>query len=315
MPAKKHPSFLEFSRKDRRGTLALFSVVILCCMSPFFVAVIFPGDVLEEKQPNEPLQQLLTKQAKQKQERKTRNEENFQPYYYPQRQPYTKYASGKQFTLFNFDPNTIDEAGWAKLGLREKTIATIMNFRARGGKFREPDDLRKIWGLFPDEADRLVPYVSIENVNASEITKPNFSAPASAKRFIESLEINSADSTALESLPGIGAKLSQRIINFRQKLGGFYSVDQVAETFGLADSVFQIIKPRLQISGELRKVNINTATIDELKVHPYVRYHLANAIVQYRTQHGNFTSAADLRNIMIMDEKQLQKLAPYLQFE
>jgi competence ComEA-like helix-hairpin-helix protein len=126
-------------------------------------------------------------------------------------------------------------------------------------------------------------------------------------------DINTTDTTALIALPGIGSKLAYRIINFRDKLGGFHSVDQVGETYGLPDSTFQKIKPYLNINpNAVRKININTATKDELKAHPYIRWQLANAIVEYRNQHGTYKSIDDLRNIVLIDEATLNKIAPYL---
>ena len=127
------------------------------------------------------------------------------------------------------------------------------------------------------------------------------------------IDVNNADTTAYIALPGIGSKLAQRIIVFREKLGGFYKIDQIAETFGLADSTFQKIKPRLTINYKtIKQFNINTATIDEMKLHPYLRYNIANAIVQYRTQHGNFNNIADVKNIMIIDELLFNKISPYI---
>ena len=114
-------------------------------------------------------------------------------------------------------------------------------------------------------------------------------------------------------MPGIGSKLANRIIAFREKLGGFYKVEQVAETYGLPDSVFQKIKEKLVIgNSNVKKMNINNATVDELKVHPYIRYNIANAIVQYRNAHGNFSTVQDLKKIMIITEDIYSKVAPYL---
>jgi competence ComEA-like helix-hairpin-helix protein len=122
-----------------------------------------------------------------------------------------------------------------------------------------------------------------------------------------------ADTSAFIALPGIGSKLANRIINFRDRLGGFYTIDQVAETFALPDSTFQKVKPGLVLTtATVKKININTATADEMKLHPYIRYNLAAAIVQYRTQHGNFQSVADIKKIMMVTEEIYNKLAPYL---
>ena len=103
------------------------------------------------------------------------------------------------------------------------------------------------------------------------------------------IDINTADTSAFISLPGIGSKLAARIVNFRDKLGGFYSIDQVGETFGLPDSTFQKIKQYLKLENtSIKKININTATVDELKAHPYIKYSVANPIIAYRNEHGPF---------------------------
>jgi competence protein ComEA len=107
--------------------------------------------------------------------------------------------------------------------------------------------------------------------------------------------------------------LANRIVSFRQKLGGFYSVDQVAETYGLPDSTFQHLKPTLQCHPtELQKININTADANILKQHPYIKWTLANAIVQYRNQHGSFRSVDDLQQVVLLTPVLFQKLKYYL---
>jgi competence ComEA-like helix-hairpin-helix protein len=96
-------------------------------------------------------------------------------------------------------------------------------------------------------------------------------------------------------------------------LGGFYSIDQVGETFGLPDSTFQKIKQYLTIQNQtIKKININSANVEELKTHPYIRYNLANPIVAYRSAHGSFSSIEDLKKIMIITEEVYQRISPYL---
>ncbi len=222
--------------------------------------------------------------------------------------------------LFEFDPNTIDAAGWKRLGVRDKTIATIQNYLSKGGKFRKADDIKRIYGLFPDEAERLLPYVKIAGAENSAYTPKTYdntaneSAPTYTRPTYspKTIDINTADTTALITLPGIGSKLAARIINYRDKLGGFSSVNQLAETYGVPDSTFQKIKAKLVYNGGIRQLNINTADANTLKVHPYIKWNIANAIVQYRTQHGNYSSIADLKKIEIIDEQTFNKIAPYL---
>jgi competence ComEA-like helix-hairpin-helix protein len=220
--------------------------------------------------------------------------------------------------LFYFDPNTASGEELKKLGFREKTITTIHRFLAKGGRFYKSDDIAKVWGLHPNEVKRLLPFVQIKHLQASQISEGNEfrKKPLLVAQSISPIDINTADTSALISLNGIGSKLSQRIIHFREKLGGFYSVEQVGETFGLPDSTFQKIKSQLKIvSLSITKININTADIDLMKTHPYLRYATSNAIIRYRTQHGNFTTVADIKKIMTITEDIFNKAAPYLTVE
>jgi competence protein ComEA len=125
--------------------------------------------------------------------------------------------------------------------------------------------------------------------------------------------INSADSSAWEALPGIGPTLAARLIRFREKLGGFYSIAQVAETYGLPDSTFKKIQASLRLdSGLLKKLNINQMDEKSLGQHPYIRYKLARLIVQYRSNHGPFSHPEDLYNIPLVNDSIYRKLEKYI---
>jgi competence protein ComEA len=219
----------------------------------------------------------------------------------------------EQAKVFNFDPNTLSAAGWISLGLRPKAVSTIQKYLSKGGSFRKPEDLAKIWGLPPGFYERVKDHIVIakpQDPYEKQFVKDH---EPIRSREPEVINANDADSVSLTSLRGIGEKLAGRIISFREKLGGFYSVEQIGETYGLPDSTFQKIKPLLKIDGEVTKININTATKDQLKNHPYFKWKLANAIVEYRNQHGNFNSIEDLRKIVLIDEKTFEKLSHYLE--
>jgi competence protein ComEA len=113
--------------------------------------------------------------------------------------------------------------------------------------------------------------------------------------------------------PGNGSKLSQRIISFHDKLGGFYRVDQIGETYGLPYSTFQKLKLRFSIGhAVLQQININTAAVEEMKIHPHLRYAIPKAIVQYRVQHGNYLVVDDVKKIMLITDDIFNKAGPYL---
>lgn len=227
-----------------------------------------------------------------------------------------QYNNHKKITPFYFDPNTLSVAGWQQLGVSDKTIAGIQKYLSKGGKFKTPEAINKIWGISDADKAILLPYVRIaaqSTGNKFFDNSNNYSPNPYDKKEITAVEINSTDSTSLEALPGIGPGFAKRIINFRNKLGGFYKVEQVAETFGLPDSTFQKVKPFIKIDANtIKKININTASLDELKAHPYIRWQLANVIMAYKKEHGNFTSIDALKKIMIIDDITYNKISPYL---
>lgn len=232
-------------------------------------------------------------------------------------------------SLFDFDPNEISANDWKNLGLRDRTIQTIQRYRSKGGVFRQSADLQKIYGMKKEEYDRLLPFIKIHTEdkkrypslhgidNSSKATSPpakDESSASNKKTASEILDINTADSMTFISVRGIGPVLASRIIRFREKLGGFYSVDQIGETYGLADSVFQKIKPLLYIQTySLKKIDINNADVNQLKMHPYIGWKLARLIVQYRQQHGHFSNGNDLLNLSVLSETVFKKVQPYLE--
>ena len=103
---------------------------------------------------------------------------------------------------------------------------------------------------------------------------------------------------------------------FREKLGGFYNVEQVREVYGLQDSVYRKILPFLKCApGNVKKIDINNAAKEALKVHPYIRWQMANALVAYRDQHGSFHSEEDLSKLENIDGDALKKMIPYISFK
>lgn len=310
--------FLVFTRKERIAAIVLSSLIVITAIAPYFI----PEKKFITPAPGEfeAFRQQLDKLKSSKDS--TIADDNTQPW----QKNYPRAAStnkNEHSTLFYFDPNRISDNDWKKLGLRDRMIKTIMNFRAKGGKFRQATDLKKIYGLRDEEYQRLLPYVRLES--SDNTVRNRDSALLSKERYTSkhvdlvkphSIEINEADSTELITLPGIGYKLASRIINFRDKLGGFYSVQQISEVYGLPDSTYSKIKDFMICDPNLiKQININTVALEELKQHPYVKWNLANAIVQFRKSHGDFGKLEDLKQIAIMDELLYQKLLPYLKLD
>jgi competence protein ComEA len=303
--------YLTFTRKDR---IALFVIILI------IVGIwIFPHVTKPTSSKTPPVDTSWINAVKnlevttEKSNPEKSNDQNINEFVYDKSAG--DHSKDSKAELFYFDPNTLSLEGWHKLGIREKTIETIQKYLNKGGHFYKAEDLKKIYSLKPDEYIRIEPYIRIEIKSESSariaITYHK-EKPVYQSNHI-SVDINSADTSAFIALPGIGSKLAARIINFRDKLGGFYSVEQIRETYGLADSTFQKIKLFLKLeTNSIKRININTATKDEMKVHPYLKWNLANAIVEYRNQHGNYTSLDDLKNITLITDEVFDKIKFYL---
>jgi competence ComEA-like helix-hairpin-helix protein len=135
-----------------------------------------------------------------------------------------------------------------------------------------------------------------------------------SKKEVVSLDINSANEEQFKALPGIGEKLSKRIIAFRTKLGGFYSIEQIKDVYGITPETYELIENKLYVSKDYvpKKININNASETELDVHPYISAKLASQIAKYRDKAGNYTDVSQLKKMYAMNDTLFQKLSPYL---
>ena len=127
--------------------------------------------------------------------------------------------------------------------------------------------------------------------------------------------IDRADTIKLKKLYGIGLAYARRINRFRDALGGFYNIDQVAATYGLPDSTFQHIKPQLVLSPLFRHLRINQADEETLKAHPYINWKQSPMLIQYRQHHGPYNDLESLKGSMAFSAEELSKLEPYLKFD
>lgn len=130
------------------------------------------------------------------------------------------------------------------------------------------------------------------------------------------IEVNGADSAKLTELNGIGPSFARRIITYRNHLGGFVKKEQLLEVFGLDLERYVGLKSQVSVdTSHIKKIHINSVNFDGLKYFPYLTYKQMNAIIQFREQHGEYESLADLGNIAIMDKQTLQKIKPYITFK
>ncbi|MFZ1806960.1 MAG: helix-hairpin-helix domain-containing protein [Cyclobacteriaceae bacterium] len=221
-------------------------------------------------------------------------------------------------TLFVFDPNTATSADFDSLGMPSYLSDRIINYRSKGGSFRKPEDLSKIYGLDSALFERLYPFINIKT-KEQKSSEANYSSESDNKKIssITTQDLNLVDTTQLKLIRGVGTVLASRIVKYRAALGGFIDQNQIKEVYGLDTTVVERVKTRFYVAPAYvpAQLNINKATESDLSNHPYIRSKIAKSIVAYRFQHGSFNEIADLLKIDLIDQTIFDRVSPYLTIE
>lgn len=300
---KKLIEFFQLTRKEQRGMFLLILLNSLLLIVNIFLPIFHKQKAVEFSMEEmafakestskpAPASYIKSKQNKHKHNKKSSQE------------------------LFKFNPNVLDKAGWVKLGLSDKQAQVVLNYREKGGVFKNRDDLKKIYVLDEELLVDLLPFVEIPQT-AQEIRKPTvFKDKISKDNYTNlSIDINLADSSEFMKLKGIGPVFSSRIIKFRDALGGFVKTEQLSEIYGLPEETYQHIFPKLTVDkSDVKLLKINVISGSELSKHPYVTYKQAQTIINYRNQHGAFNRVEDLAKIHSLDEDFFRKIEFYLDF-
>lgn len=205
----------------------------------------------------------------------------------------------------DFDPNTASFNDLVRAGMPVKAARNLLRYRQAGGRIREAADLRKIYGLEEAAYRRLAPAVRIP-----ETPSVRYAAALPLPRPV--IEVNAADSAALESLAGIGPVLARRIIRYRTRLGGFVRVSQLSEVYGITDSLVTALGPRLRADTSLvKKISLNQAGEKELAAHPYIGKYMAGGILRYRLRVQHIDHVNELVINGLMTQRDLEKIQPY----
>jgi competence protein ComEA len=235
----------------------------------------------------------------------------------------TSKSSQKRQT-FAFNPNTISYDSLKLLGFSAFAAKNLLNYRNKGGKFKTKEQLYKIYGTDSLLIKHLEDHINLQagavkNISA-ESTSPSSKNSSfvddAPKKTVHIVEINSADSAALVSIRGIGPFFAKKMIKMRQRLGGFSSAGQLTECNILPDSVFQKISPFITVDdSKMEKIPLNQASYKTLIQHPYFDENLVKVILNYRENHGPFTSPHQLKNIKILNKEKYEKIIKHFSFD
>lgn len=197
------------------------------------------------------------------------------------------------------------------MGFTAKVAFNIQKYVSSGGTISTPEDLMRIYGMDSTQLMKALPFI-IYAPETHQAKKENYLIDKSNKRKI--IDLNIATISELESLPGIGNVLAERIIKFRESVGGFIHPDQLKDCYGISPELFAQLKPQLITSGSPKMIHINTVDPTTIS-HPYLNKKMAKLIKAYRDQHGMFENANELKKVYPADSNWFNKVLPYISFE
>lgn len=294
--------FFYYTKSERRVILLLLAIALLLLGIWAIMEYLRPVEVPVTLSESEEIDSFLANLEEQEKIRKSHTPKN-----------------EISAVLQPFDPNTADSVLLRQLGLPVYIVRNILKYRAKGGVFRSPESFSRIYGLKEEVYQKLKPYITIAPlVSVSHVRTDTFRQLKDTIPYVPKykegtiVDLNKADTSILKRIPGIGSTLARMIVVYRQRLGGFYDVSQLQEVphVGVELNKWFVVTP-----AGLHKIQINSASLDKLRSHPYMDFYKAKAIMEYRRKRGKIKGLSQLSMFEEFTEKDLKRLSPYLTFE
>ncbi len=280
---------MPISKRNRRAIFWLTLVCLVVAVMPRILTASFSSQ--HTSITHEAARQLHLEIVKKKKESNSYSKRKYKK---------SKYKAPKT----KFDPKTYSESDWQQLGLSQKQSEIVVKFSKRG--IHSEDELASIF-VIPDQLFRLIKDSVIYS------PKKTFNSEKSVEREIIVIDINTSGQEGLETIPGIGPYFAKKIVEYRNQLGGFISKEQLLEIWNFDHEKFEKVKPYVNVTGVISKININTATLEELKNHPYISYGVANSIVKMRLHKESYREVREIKESKIINQELYNKIEPYLE--
>lgn len=300
---KTFKEFFYFMKSDRRA------IVALGCIAVFCVGVLMLMDAWKGKEKEVKAEEKVILNVERKEER-------------------------GEVVMRAFDPNTVDSLTLIGFGLRPWKVKNFLHYREAGKVFRSTEDLGDTYGWTEEDVERVASYVRVgkkygksgrnekhEKYGKNENNwndgkrwekKEKPERPSNKFQTLTKVDVNTADTAMLRRIPGVGAKISDAIVRYRKRLGGFHSVEQLRE--------ISIVSPELLdwmevSSSNIQKINMNKASFQALNSHPYISYEQTKALLQYIRLYGDVKDEKALVETGIFTKEEVEKLRPYITYE
>lgn len=283
---------MDLSKRNRRALFGLVFILLFIAVLPRVVNALYTSEVprVSFTKLKEAHNDLVAIKKEKKKSKKRNSTSKF-----------------KKLTQ-KLDPNEFLLDDWMRMGLSKKQADIVLNFSVRG--LKSNDDLKKIF-VFPEKLFDLIKDSLVYPVQKDyQLSKDRFEEKPILKLVVE---INSATQVDLEKIPGIGPYFANKIIEYRIKLGGFVSKNQLLEIWKFdAEKLSSIDKYIILDDSFITKINVNSISFDDLKDHPYFSYKVANSIVKMREVSGSYENVNEIGKSMLINEELLDKLTPYI---
>ena len=301
--------FFYYSKSERRAVFVLSLIIVILIIGSFVLP--YFNNVSKETLVSE--MDRLAFEDKLEQDIKRPFDSSYVQRMTNRQEPY--------YRLKEFDPNTADSLELSSLGLSPFVVRNVLKYRDKGGVFRSSESFARIYGISDETYLRLKPYISISK---EFVRKQESESTVSVVQTVDTLirvfkysegtlvDVGMADTTELKKIPGIGTGIAKAIVSYRNRLGGFYSLDQLHEIKYITPELMKWFKLD---SLNLRKISINNAGIDLLRNHPYVNFYQAKVIVEHRKKKGKIKSLSQLSLYEEFTEKDLKRLVYYFTFD
>ena len=299
-----HDDYFNFSRSERFGLI----VLSVCLLITFAIKCILPyllnGKTFDSSAFAHEIEAFREAIAESDRYSKEQIESSY-------------YDEQSNADLFAFDPNLSTDADFTRLGFNERQIRNIRNYQASGGSFKRKEDLQKLYTISTIQYQRLEPYIRIvgkETTRETYVERKNIESYQKPAKPV--IELNTADSSLLTQLSGIGPVLATRALRYRNLIGGFTEVAQLSEVYGISDELIERLSPQLSIdSSQIKKIPLNTVLLNDLKRHPYINEQQARGILNYRRLQNRIVNLEELVRNNILDAETAAKIRPYLSFD
>ena len=288
---KNIKSYFRFSNNQRNGVFLFLSVIVIIQCAYFFVDF---NSGTEDSMDNKEWLSLQSEIDSMKQDKL-----NFVPKIYP------------------FNPNFITDYKGYKLGMSVQEIDRLLAFPKENKYVNSAQEFQAVTQVSDSLLHAMSPYFKFPDwvSNKKEYKKESFSAFAKKEKTVV-IEINQATQEDLIKIYGIGEAISLRILSYKESLGGFVSMEQLTEVWGLSPEVIQKLNANFKITdiSKIKKIDINNASIKELSLFPYFKYPISKNIVTFRSMNGNIKNSDDLTKIKGLSIDKAKIIALYLDF-